>query len=43
MSTPSTNRAYEVGQNGGTVNTNGLPWQDRERVDAAVNAGRQGS
>jgi hypothetical protein len=42
MSTPSPQKAYEVGRNGGTVNTNGLPHQQKERIDAAVNAGRQG-
>ncbi len=42
MTTPSTQRAYETGKSGGTVNTNGLSWQDKQRIDAAVNAGRQG-
>ncbi|WP_259956917.1 hypothetical protein [Leisingera caerulea] len=42
MSTPSPQKAYETGKNGGTVNTNGLPHQQKERIDAAVNAGRQG-
>jgi len=41
MST-STQKAYEVGKNGGTVNTNGLAYQDKQRINAAVNKGRQG-
>lgn len=34
--------AYKVGQSGGTVPTYGLPSQLREKIDAGVNAGRQG-
>jgi len=41
MST-STQKAYEVGKRGGTVNTNGLAHQDKQRIDAAVNNGRKG-
>ena len=41
MST-STQKAYDIGKSGGTVNTNGLAWQQKERIDAAVNKGRQG-
>lgn len=37
----SNQQAYRIGQAGGTVNTNGLPYQERERIDAAVNAGKQ--
>ena len=41
MST-NTQKAYEVGKAGGTVNTNGMTYQDKQRIDAAVNAGKNG-
>lgn len=34
--------AKQVGQNGGTVPTNGMPYQQKERTDKAVNDGKQG-
>lgn len=40
--TMTTNQAKQIGQNGGTVNTNGMAYQQKERIDAAVNAGKQG-
>lgn len=41
--TISTQQAYQIGKNStGTVNTNGMAWQDAQRINAAVNAGRQG-
>lgn len=42
MTTPSAQRAYEIGQKGGHVNTHGLAWQQKEQLDAARNAGFQG-
>ncbi|WP_375550300.1 hypothetical protein [Rhodophyticola porphyridii] len=39
---PHEKKAYEVGKNGGTVPTNGLPSQTKKAIDAAVNAGKQG-
>lgn len=41
--TISTQKAQEIGKNGGTVNTNGMAHQDKERIDAAVNKGKKGS
>lgn len=35
-------RAKQIGANGGTVNTNGMNSADKQRIDAAVNAGKQG-
>ena len=40
--TPQEQHAKQVGQNGGTVPTNGMPYQQKERTDAAVNSGKQG-
>jgi len=40
--TMSTTQAYRIGQSGGTVNTYGLAYQTAQRINAAVNAGRQG-
>ena len=40
--TVSTQQAIKIGQNGGTVNTNGMTHQDKARIDAAVNAGKNG-
>lgn len=37
----STEQALQIGQNGGTVNTNNMPFQQKERIDAAVNQGKQ--
>lgn len=39
---PYEQQAKQVGQNGGTVPTNGMAYQQKERVDAAVNSGKQG-
>ena len=38
---PHEKAAYEVGRNGGTVPTNGLPCKTREEIDKAVNAGKK--
>lgn len=38
---PHQQKAYEVGKNGGTVPTNGLPDQTKKEIDAAVNKGKQ--
>lgn len=38
----STQQAYDIGKAGGTVPTNGMAWQDAQRINAAVNAGRNG-
>jgi hypothetical protein len=38
----STQQAYDIGKAGGHVQTNGLAWQDAQRINAAVNAGRNG-
>lgn len=35
----SNNHAWKIGYNGGTINTNGLPHADKQKIDAAVNAG----
>jgi len=40
--TISEQQAREIGQRGGTVNTNGMADQTAKRIDTAVNAGRQG-
>jgi hypothetical protein len=40
--TPQEQHANKVGANGGTVNTNGMPHQQAERIAAAVNNGKQG-
>ncbi len=40
--TVSTQQAIKIGQSGGTVNTNGMTYQDKQRIDAAVNAGKNG-
>lgn len=36
-------RAQQTGANGGTVNTTGMSWQDRNAIDNAVNKGKYGS
>lgn len=38
----TTQQAYEIGKRGGTVNTKGMDDQAAKKIDAAVNAGRQG-
>lgn len=40
--TISTQQAKNIGKAGGTVNTNGMTHQDQQRIDAAVNAGKNG-
>lgn len=40
--TPQDQHSKQVGANGGTVNTNGMPHQQKERTDKAVNDGKQG-
>ena len=40
--TVSTQQAKDIGKAGGTVNTNGMTYQDKQRIDAAVNAGKSG-
>lgn len=40
--TMSTQQANDIGKKGGTVNTNSMTYQDKQRIDAAVNAGKQG-
>lgn len=37
----STEQARQIGATGGSVNTNGMPWQEKERINAAVNQGKQ--
>jgi hypothetical protein len=39
----STQKAYEIGKSGGTVNTKGMADQTAKQIDAAVNAGRKDS
>jgi hypothetical protein len=39
MSNNAYNNGYKTGLNGGKVNTNGMPSQQRESTDAGVNAG----
>ena len=36
------NKAKQIGANGGTVNTNGMQSQDKQKTDAAVRQGQQG-
>lgn len=38
----STQKAYDVGKSGGNVKTTGMPYQQKQRIDAAVNKGKQG-
>jgi hypothetical protein len=33
-------QAYDIGKRGGTVDTNGMTHQEKEKIDAAVNAGK---
>lgn len=33
-------QAHEIGKRGGTVDTNGMTQQQKEKIDAAVNAGK---
>jgi len=40
--TISTQKATEIGESGGTVKTDNTTHQDKERIDAAVNAGKNG-
>ena len=40
--TPQEQHAKQVGANGGTVPTRGMPDQQAKKIDAAVNAGKQG-
>jgi hypothetical protein len=35
-------QAKQIGAQGGTVSTNGLPYQDAQKINAAVNSGRNG-
>jgi hypothetical protein len=39
MSNNDFNRGYQTGLNGGKVNTNGMPSQQKESTDAGVNSG----
>jgi hypothetical protein len=39
MSNNDFNRGYQTGLNGGKVNTNGMPSQQKESTDAGVNKG----
>ena len=39
MDSNAYNQGYKTGFNGGKVNTNGMPSQQRESTDAGVNAG----
>lgn len=39
MSNNGYNDGYKTGQNGGKVNTNGMPSQQKESTDAGVNQG----
>lgn len=39
MSNNAFSHGYKTGFNGGKVNTNGMPSQQKERTDAGVNAG----
>ena len=41
--TISTQKAYEIGQSGGTVNTYGMAYQTANQINAAVNRGQQSS
>ena len=33
-------QAHEIGKRGGTVDTNGMSQREKEKIDAAVNAGK---
>lgn len=33
-------QAHDIGKRGGTVDTNGMSSQQKEKIDAAVNAGK---
>lgn len=37
----NTQRAEGIGKKGGTVRTTGMTFQEKQRIDAAVNAGRK--
>ena len=39
MDSNAFNRGYKIGLDGGKVNTNGMPSQQKESTDAGVNAG----
>ena len=39
---PFERKAYDVGKNGGTVPTNGLPDATKKAIDYNVNKGKQG-
>lgn len=39
MSNNDYDRGYKTGRDGGKVNTNGMPSQQKERTDAGVNKG----
>lgn len=39
----SLQKAYEVGRNGGRVDTGGMSHQEKARTDAAVNQGQKDS
>ena len=38
---PYEKKSYEVGKNGGTVPTNGLPDPIKKAIDKAVNSGKK--
>ena len=40
--TVTPDQAKQIGANGGTVNTNGMAYQQKEKIDDAVIKGRQG-
>ncbi len=35
-------QAKQIGAQGGTVSTNGMSYQDAQKIDAAVNSGKTG-
>ncbi len=40
MMKPHEKKAFEVGKNGGTVPTHGLPCKTKQEIDAAANKGK---
>ena len=40
VSNDALRRAEEIGRRGGSVNTNGMHYNDRIKIDAAVNKGK---
>ena len=43
MSIPTYQKLYQIGASGGTVNTNGMPYQKKIGIDSVVKDGRKGT